>query len=121
MSRAVPEWIGATPDSPVPARVRLRVFERDDGKCQCGCGRWITAADKWETDHIVAIVNGGENRERNLQTLLKADHDAKTGGDVAEKSHVYERKLRHRGIKKPRTITTWRRFDGTIVRAGRER
>ena len=28
---------------------------------------------------------------------------------------------RHAGIRKPRTITRWRRFDGTIVTAPRER
>ena len=33
MSRAVPEWIGKTPDTKVPPRVRLRVFEKHDGTC----------------------------------------------------------------------------------------
>ena len=32
MARSVAEWVGATPDTPVPPRVRLRVFERDEGE-----------------------------------------------------------------------------------------
>ena len=31
--RAVPEWIGATPDTKVPERVRLRVFNAYGGVC----------------------------------------------------------------------------------------
>ena len=30
----LPEWVGETPDTPVPKRVRIRVFERDRGQCQ---------------------------------------------------------------------------------------
>lgn len=31
--RSVPEWIGASPDTPVPPRVRARVFEAYGGIC----------------------------------------------------------------------------------------
>lgn len=34
MTRALPEWIGKTPDTAIPARVRVRVFERFGGICQ---------------------------------------------------------------------------------------
>lgn len=33
MTRDVEEWIGKTPDSAIPKRVRLRVFERLGGQC----------------------------------------------------------------------------------------
>lgn len=33
MTREVPLWVGKTPDSQVPARVRLRVFEAHGGRC----------------------------------------------------------------------------------------
>lgn len=32
-ARTLPEWRGATPDSPVPDRVKVRVFARYDGYC----------------------------------------------------------------------------------------
>lgn len=121
MTRAVPEWIGKTNDTPVPPRVRLRVFEKDKGICQCGCTRRITPGDAWQTDHIVALSNGGENRESNLRTLLFACHRQKTNQDVAEKSRNYRIRARHAGIRKPRTIRAWRKFDGTPVYADRER
>ena len=119
--RAIDEWIGQTSNSRIPPRVRLRVFYRDSGICQCGCQRLIHAGEKWQTDHRIALVNGGENRESNLRTLLAKHHATKTKADVAEKSRVYRKRSSHLGIKKPRAITRWRRFDGSIREAGRER
>lgn len=108
MPRKLEEWIGASPDTPIPDRVRVRVFERDKGRCQC-CDRFIAAGDLWQTDHTVAIINGGENREANLRTLLDACHKAKTKGDVAEKSVIYKKKLARMGLKKSK----WRPMAGT--------
>jgi 5-methylcytosine-specific restriction protein A len=121
MTRELPEWIGATSDTRVPPRVQLRVFYRDSGTCQCGCGQLIRAGQRWQTDHTIALINGGENRETNLRTLLVKHHAAKTREDVAEKSVTARVRAKHLGIKKPRTIRSWRKFDGTIVHAARER
>lgn len=120
--RAVPEWRGKTPSTPVPPRVRVRVFIRDDGRCQCGCERRITVGEKWQTDHRQALTNGGENRERNLFTLLTAHHKIKTRADVAEKSKVARIRARHLGIKKPSTFacsknSPWRKkINGQVER-----
>lgn len=120
--RSLPEWIGATDDAVPPPRVRLRVFEHHHGVCQGNCGhRKITAGESWECDHIIAIANGGENRETNLHPLCGWCHKKKTRADVALKSKNYERRLSHVGIRKPRSITRWRRFNGEVVVAGRER
>lgn len=119
--RTVPEWIGATPDSAIPPRVRVRVFERFKGKCQCGCGRKILTGEAWHCDHITALCNSGEHRESNLRPLLVTHHALKTGDDVAEKSRIYAKKSRHLGIRKPRTICGWRLFDGSVRRVARER
>lgn len=98
--RSVEEWIGKTPDSPVPPRVRLRVFERHGGRCHIS-GRKIAAGEPWDLDHIVALVNGGEHRESNLAPALRDKHRVKTAADVAEKASVRKRALSHRGIRKP--------------------
>jgi 5-methylcytosine-specific restriction enzyme A len=84
MTRSVPEWIGKSDDTPVPPRVRLRVFERCGGRCHIS-GRKITAADKWECDHVTPLIEGGENRESNLAPALVQEHRKKTRSEVAKK------------------------------------
>lgn len=117
MSRTVEEWIGKNDDTRVPPRVRLRVFYRDSGICQCGCEQLIRAGQRWQTDHIVAIINGGENRESNLRTLLVKHHAKKTAEDVAEKATVNRKRSANLGIKKRRRTIPGRKFDGTPVPA----
>lgn len=97
MSRAVDEWIGASDDSRPPSRVRLRVFQRYEGRCYLS-GRKIGAGDLWDLDHIKALINGGENRESNLAPALKAAHRIKTNADVAEKAKVDRIAKKHLGL-----------------------
>lgn len=101
MARALPEWIGSSPDARVPPRVRLRVFEAHDGRCALS-GRKIMPGDAWDLDHIKALVNGGEHRESNLQPAIREKHREKTRADVAEKSRVASVKAKHIGAVKPR-------------------
>lgn len=118
--RFVAEWIGASPNAKIPARVRLRVFERHNGKCHL-TKRRIRAGEAWECDHVIALCNGGEHRESNLAPALGEPHKIKTKSDVREKSKVARLRKRHLGIKKDRTIRAWRKFDKTAVFAPRER
>lgn len=120
MTRSVPEWIGKSDDSPVPDRVRLRIFDRCGGCCHIS-GRRIRAGEAWDLDHIVALVNGGLHREYNLAPALIDPHREKTKEDVAEKSRVARKRKSHLGLKKLRSIRQWRRFDGSIVKAPKER
>lgn len=120
MTRAVAEWIGKNDDEPVPDRVRVRVFLKFKGICQ-ECGVKITTK-RWICDHRKAIINGGENREKNLGPIHEAcDDKIKTPRDVKIKAKTYRMQKRNLGVKKPRTIRAWRRFSGEIVYAGRER
>jgi 5-methylcytosine-specific restriction protein A len=121
--REVAEWLGQTDNAQIPNRVKLRIWMRAGGCCQ-GCGRRIRPGERWDIDHTVALCNGGEHREGNFQVMaidICGCHKRKTAADVAEKRRIDRNRKRHAGIKKPRTITTWRRFDGTPVYAGRER
>lgn len=120
MARATEEWIGKHDDAAIPPRVRLRVFERYHGACQ-GCLRKLYPGDKWDLDHIVALVNGGRHAEANLRPLCSWCHKKKTKADVAAKSKTYRIRSRHAGLRKPRTITRWRKFNREIVIAPRER
>lgn len=94
--RTVPEWIGATPDTPVPPRVRLRIFQNHNGRCHVSNHK-IMPGDAWALDHIIALCNGGENRERNLAPILVDKHREKTARDVAEKSKVARMAAKHAG------------------------
>jgi 5-methylcytosine-specific restriction protein A len=122
LARSVPEWVGKTDDSPVPARVKLRVFLAFGGRCQCGCGRRIGPGEPWECDHTVALVNGGENRESNLRPLLAQHHKTVTVADLAEKSKVARTAKKHLGLKKrsrfpgSRDSAFKKKLDGTVVR-----
>lgn len=95
--RTVPEWIGATPDTAIPTRVRLRVFAAHNGVCYIS-KRKIRPGEAWECDHVVAVINGGANAEHNLAPALKAPHRLKTDEDVALKSKTARVKAKHLGI-----------------------
>lgn len=101
MSRAVPEWIGKTPDTPAPPRVRDRIFEREGHRCHIS-GRVIAAGEPWDLDHRIAIINGGENREANLFPALRDKHREKTAEDVALKAAAYAKRSKHFGARAKR-------------------
>lgn len=98
MSRSVPEWMGATPDTPIPPRVKLRVFEAHGGVCYLS-KRKIRAGEKWDAEHVIALINGGENRERNLAPALVSPHREKTARDVKIKAKTASIRMKHLGIK----------------------
>jgi 5-methylcytosine-specific restriction enzyme A len=95
--RTVPEWIGETPQTPVPPRVKIRVFDAHGGRCHVS-GKKIAAGDRWDVDHVRALINGGENRESNLAPILREKHKQKTARDVDEKSKVARIRAKHLGL-----------------------
>lgn len=99
MSRSTEEWIGKTDDTPIPPRVKLRVFTAAKGICWIS-GRKITPADQWDCDHKIALINGGENRESNLAPALRDKHREKTALDVKAKSKTARIQMRQAGIER---------------------
>lgn len=97
--RSVPEWIGAAPDTRVPSRVKLRVFERYGGKCHLS-GIAIQVGDKWDLDHIKRLEDGGENRESNLAPALRAAHAEKTASETKVGRKADKIRKAHLGIKR---------------------
>ena len=70
------------------------------------------AGDKWALDHIIALINGGENREQNLAPILTAEHKIKTDEDLAIKSKTARIRAKHLGIyPKPKRKMQSRGFD----------
>jgi 5-methylcytosine-specific restriction protein A len=120
MTRSTPEWIGKTHDTPIPARVRVRVFDRYHGICYKSRIK-ISASDQWDCDHIIALCNGGEHRESNLAPVLKEAHKQKTKDDLAIKKKIASVKKKHLGLKKSSNpmpgskASRWKKcMDGTV-------
>lgn len=122
MTRTVPEWIGKTPDAKIPPRVQTRVFLAHEGKCHI-TGRKIQPGEKWDMDHVIALCNGGENRESNLAPALQQAHRQKTSQDVAQKKKDARVRAKHLGIHKPKSTmpgsraSKWKRpINGPTIR-----
>lgn len=92
--RSTEEWIGANDDQVPPPRVRLRIFDHYNGRCQ-ECTGAIPAGMYWECDHKLALCNGGENRESNLRPVCRNCCKSKTAIDVAEKSRIADKRKKH--------------------------
>jgi 5-methylcytosine-specific restriction endonuclease McrA len=99
MSRSTEEWRGKTDDTPVPPRVRARVFAAKGGRCH-RCTRLIDAAggEAWTCEHLVALINGGQNHESNLDVTCSWCLPIKNAEDVAEKSRVYRKAAKNIGV-----------------------
>ena len=121
MSRSVAEWVGKTDDTAAPPRVRLRVFEACKGRCGI-CDRVIRAGEAWTLEHVIALCNGGENREANLDITCCNCVKGKNATDAAEKSKVADTRKKH---ILPKPLSKWgcgrgskwkKRMDGTVER-----
>lgn len=106
MSRALDLWVGKTDDTAVPPRVRLRIFQREGGRCWI-TGRKIMPGEPWDLDHKAALINGGRHAEDNLFPALRDKHREKTAEDVAEKSKTYRLAAKNNG--------TWKRSGQKIA------
>lgn len=121
MARTKQEWIGRTDDAMPSANVRLRIWERFEGVCQCGCGRKIQAGETWDLDHIKPLEDGGENRESNLHPLITAHHRTKTARENTQRARIRGQKKAHIGIRKPSRMPGSRsskykiKMDGTVI------
>lgn len=95
--RAIEEWAGSSPDAAIPARVKLRVFERHMGVCFLS-GVKIKAGDQWDCDHRKPLHAGGQHRESNLVPVLRLMHRAKTADEMHAKAKVERTRKKHLGI-----------------------
>jgi 5-methylcytosine-specific restriction protein A len=102
MARKRPEWIGKTDDTPAPPRVRQRSFDAAKGICHW-CELPIKVpAETWAADHVIAIINGGQNRETNLAPIHGHCHLEKTDADLADKKKVAKVRGKYTGAIRPK-------------------
>jgi 5-methylcytosine-specific restriction protein A len=95
--RAVEEWIGATPDTPVPPRVVLRVLLRQNRRCAMTGA--LLHRGYWIVDHRTPLADGGENREMNLQLITGKASAKKTAWEATDRAKVRAITEKHLGIK----------------------
>jgi 5-methylcytosine-specific restriction endonuclease McrA len=100
MARSVALWVGKSDDTAAPPRVRLRVWDRCEGKCG-QCGRKIRPGEGWTLEHLIALINGGANAEHNLGVTCDWCLPAKNAADVAEKAVTARVRSKHLGIRPP--------------------
>lgn len=118
MSRTTEEWVAKHDDQKVPPRVRQRVFDRHNGICHL-TGRKIHPGERWELEHVHALILGGQHRESNMAPALAAAHKVKTATEMKVKSKIARVRKKHIGIAKPKSSLSHpnlkRLMDGTVV------
>lgn len=117
-AREVPEWGGTTPITMPPTRIRLRAFERYDGRCHKR-GRKIMPNDKWCLYYAIATINSDKNHERNLAPLLVDKRRGKTCKVARTKAKTERVRGKHFGsAPKARdwNLTMKQKLDGAAVR-----
>lgn len=112
LRRTVDEWVGATADTPIPKRVKLRILLKYGERCY-KTGHKFRPGDNIEYDHIQPICNEGENRETNIAPILGGKvHQSKTRDDLDERVKTDRIKAKHLGIyPKPKRRLQGRGFD----------
>lgn len=103
-----------------PARIKAEAALRADGHCEnCGCK---LSTGKIQFDHDIPCELGGPATLENCRCVCSNCHSSKTRAqDIPAIARAKRRERRHLGIRRPRTIRAWRKFDGTPVYAEKER
>lgn len=103
--RSVPEWIGKTPDTAIPEHVKLRIWDREGGRCYL-TGRKIMPGEPYDFEHVIALAlwtgDGHGNRESNIRLALRTAHREKTKTDREAKAKSDRIRKKHAGITKPK-------------------
>lgn len=84
----------------IPAKERLAIFARADGRCHL-CGEKIDGGrERWDVEHVVALELGGDEAKGsdNLQPAHAACHRAKTREDAGRIAKAKRQEQRSAGV-----------------------
>lgn len=99
---------------------RAKMHDLHGSKCVI-CLEHIPAGEPFIDEHVIPLELGGSNDPSNRGPAHVGCAKIKTKRDQKVIAKAKRLRARHLGMKKPRTIRQWRKFDGTPVYAGRER
>lgn len=101
---------------------RIRIYDAANGIC-CICDLPIDAerGNRWIVEHIKPLWLGGADDETNMGPAHEHCAVDKTSGEAPVKAKGDRVRAKYLGIRKPRTILTGRKMDGTPVHYPRER
>jgi 5-methylcytosine-specific restriction endonuclease McrA len=101
---------------------RVSIYDAAKGVC-CLCQLPIQAerGQRWILEHLKPLWLGGADDDTNVAPAHERCAIDKTTREAPVKAKGDRVRARHLGVKKPRSITQWRKMDGTIVHASRER
>lgn len=101
------EWVGRRPESMPGQTVLFRLHAQQNGVCACGCGQVMDFnTDQIDCDHRVALIDNGENRESNLQLMLRECHKTKTKRESSERSEERSHKAKaFTALRKPTALS----------------
>lgn len=94
------EWIGKTPTSRIPPDVKLRIVKTWKETCHC-TGLKITTQTP-DFDHLIALEDGGENRESNLRPALPTGHRVKTAIENSNRDRADRMAKKKLGLAAPK-------------------
>jgi len=100
--RSVPEWVAEHPDQAIPKRVKLRIWEREGGRCSL-TGRKIKAGEPFDYEHRTPLSMGGAHAEGNIVLALREAHRAKTASEAGARAKADRIRAKHLGIAPPPT------------------
>lgn len=128
MPRTVPAWSSANHDAAIPARVKLRILDRQrpapNELPTCpDCGQPIRQGQSVHFDHAVPLADGGEHSEINLRAIHERPcHKIKTALEALQRAEARTHQKKAYGLTKSKhpmpgsRASRWkRRMDGTIV------
>jgi 5-methylcytosine-specific restriction endonuclease McrA len=105
------------------AKTKVEAFALAKGRCQ-NCTARLSVGNT-QYDHIIPCgldSDGGDNSLGNCSCLCRNCHREKTSGaDVPRIAKAKRNYKTTAGVRKPRTIVSWRKFSGEPVRASRQR
>lgn len=120
MARAVPEWIGRNDNAMPGKNVRDRISLQTGDAC-AECQKPFGPTNRPHCDHILALADGGENRERNMQMLCTECHLRKTSKEATARAKTRSIRAKHLGLDKSITAPQPGSLSGSRIKYSRAR